>query len=258
MNEISIPLDTLATLTDLEGRPLARDASPEALCADIGSRYDFLDRPLSVQLEGACVLIRWAAESEEVQAQAARLLERAARRAHEGEHERVVALCRQALRFQPLLRAARRELARSYTQAGDRVNAITTLWQILRLDPGDMGAILGLGWLLLQEAGHESAEGLARMALDRDPSNPDPRELLGQALVQAGRDDRAGEPGSQPARIRVLPPRLVLPRLLLSAEASESQARVILMEAQPEFRPRLSSWRETPSRCVPELAFCRT
>jgi tetratricopeptide (TPR) repeat protein len=237
MNEISIPLDTLATLTDLEGRPLARDASPEALCADIGSRYDFLDRPLSVQLEGACVLIRWAAESEEVQAQAARLLERAARRAHEGEHERVVALCRQALRFQPLLRAARRELARAYTQAGDRVNAITTLWQILRLDPGDMGAILGLGWLLLQEAGHESAEGLARMAMDREPSNADPLDLLGQALVQAGREAEALDAFG---RALVLNPHSPGPRLgaakalFQQGKAEESRVRLEELFKQAE------------------------
>jgi tetratricopeptide (TPR) repeat protein len=68
---------------------------------------------------------------------------------------------------------------------------MTTLWQILRLDPGDMGAILGLGWLLLQKGDHESVEGLARMALDREPSNPDPLDLLGQALVQAGREAEA-------------------------------------------------------------------
>jgi len=191
MNEISIPLETLVTIPALEGRPLARDGSPETLCADIGSRYDFLDRPLSVQLEDARVLIRWAVESEEDQAQAARLLERAGRRAREGEHERVVALCRQALRFQPSLHAARRELARAYTQAGDFGHAITTLWQILLVDPKDMGAIMSLGWLLLREGGHENAEGLARMALDRDPSNPDPLELLGQALVRAGREAEA-------------------------------------------------------------------
>src|SRR5271157_5714575 len=108
MNEISISLETLATLTGLEGRPLARDASAETLSGDIGSRYYFLDRSLSVQLEDARVLIRWAQESEEDQAQAARLLERAGRRAREGEHERVVALCRQALRFQASLHDARR------------------------------------------------------------------------------------------------------------------------------------------------------
>jgi hypothetical protein len=85
MKEIIIPLETLATLTALEGRPLARDASPESLRADISSRYDFLDRSLSVEFEDARVLIRWAEEPEEDQDQAARLLDRAGRRAREGD-----------------------------------------------------------------------------------------------------------------------------------------------------------------------------
>ena len=44
MNEISIPLEILANLADLEAHPLARDASPETLYADIGARYEFLTR----------------------------------------------------------------------------------------------------------------------------------------------------------------------------------------------------------------------
>jgi hypothetical protein len=96
-NEITIPLETLETLTALEGHPLARDASLETVCANIGSRYDFLPQPVEIRLADAIVTIRWAAQSEEDQAEAARLFERAGRRAREGECERVVALCRQAL-----------------------------------------------------------------------------------------------------------------------------------------------------------------
>lgn len=229
MNEISIPLETLATLTALEGRPLAGNASPETLCADIGSRYDFLARPLSVQLEDACVLIRWAEESEEDQAQAARLLERAGRRAREGEHERVVALCRQALRFQPSLRAARRELARAFVEAGERANGLATLWQAVRANPGDTGLILTLGRLRLEDGEHETAERLARMALEREPTNPEALDLLGQALVRGGREEEALSAFGQAL---LLDPQLPGPRLgaaralLRRGQAEESQARL--------------------------------
>jgi len=229
MNEISLPLETLATLTALEGRPLARDASPETLRADIGSRYDFLDRPLSVQLEDARVLIRWAEESEEDQAQAARLLERAGRRAREGEHERVAALCRQALRFQPSLHAARRELACACVEAGERANGLATLWQAVRANPGDTGVILALGRLRLGDGERETAERLARLALESEASNPEALDLLGHALVEAGREEEAL---SAFGRALLLDPQLPGPRLgaaralLRRGQAEESQARL--------------------------------
>lgn len=74
------------------------------------------------------MLIRWAGESAKDEAQAQRLLDRARRRAGEGEHERVAALCRQALRLQPSLHAARRELAHAHLETGDRGAATVALW----------------------------------------------------------------------------------------------------------------------------------
>jgi len=123
MNEIRIPLETLAKLAAMEGNPLAFDVSPEMLCANIGSRYDFLPQPVEIRLADAKVTIRWADESEEDQAEAARLFERAGRRAREGEYERVAALCLKALSLQPALQEARRDLARACVETGDRANA---------------------------------------------------------------------------------------------------------------------------------------
>jgi tetratricopeptide (TPR) repeat protein len=51
--------------------------------------------------------------------------------------------------------------------------------------------MVNLGWLLLQEGGHESAERLARMALETDANNTKALGLLGQVLVQAGREAEA-------------------------------------------------------------------
>jgi hypothetical protein len=60
MNEIPISLETLATLGTLPGHPLAGDASPEMLCANIGSRYDFQPQPVEIRLADAIVTIQWA------------------------------------------------------------------------------------------------------------------------------------------------------------------------------------------------------
>jgi hypothetical protein len=107
MNEITIPLETVALLAALEGRPLALNSRVEALIADLGSRYGFLSKPISVGLADGRVLIRWANEPEEAKAEAAKLFQRALRRARDAEYERVAALCLQALPLQPSLQAVR-------------------------------------------------------------------------------------------------------------------------------------------------------
>jgi hypothetical protein len=61
MNEITVSLETLATLAALEGRPLAQDANNlDTLLTDIASRYAFLARPISVEVRNAKAFIRWA------------------------------------------------------------------------------------------------------------------------------------------------------------------------------------------------------
>jgi hypothetical protein len=81
------------------------------------------------------------------------------------------------------LHAARRELARAYVETGDRDNALAALWQALRADPGDTGVILALGRLRLEDSGRETAERLARLALEREPSNPEALGASGRALL---------------------------------------------------------------------------
>jgi len=185
MNEISIPLETLANLADLEGHPLARHASPKKLYADLGARYEFLSRHVEVQLSDATATIRWAPETEEDQAEAARLFERAGRRAREGEYERVTALCRRALRLQPELREARRELVRAHLQTGDRASARIALRQALWLDPRDVWSLVTLAGLLVEGGEADKAERLACMALQLEPANAEAIEALGRAQLLA-------------------------------------------------------------------------
>jgi len=182
MNEIRIPLETLAKLAAMEGNPLAFDVSPEMLCANIGSRYDFLPQPVEIRLADAKVTIRWADESEEDQAEAARLFERAGRRAREGEYERVAALCLKALSLQPALQEARRDLARACVETGDRANAEAALWQALWLNPRDTWPLVTLAGLLAEGGEADKAERLARMALGLEPANAEALDLCQGAI----------------------------------------------------------------------------
>jgi tetratricopeptide (TPR) repeat protein len=223
MNEITIPLETLATLGTLQGRPLARDVSPEMLCANIGSRYDFLPQPVEIRLADAIVTIRWANQPEEDQAEAARLFERAGRRAREGEYERVGALCRQALSLQPTLYEARRDLARAYLETGDRANAQAALWQALWLNPRDTWALVTLAGLLVEGGESDKAERLARMALNIEPANAEALDALGRAQLRAGHEQEAlGAFG----RALSLKPQLTAARL--------GSARALLRQDKPE------------------------
>ncbi|HXP62662.1 MAG TPA: hypothetical protein VN829_19335 [Dongiaceae bacterium] len=191
MNEIIILLETLETLSALEGHPLARDASLETVCADIASRYDFLHSAAEVQLMDSMVRIRSSGPSEEDQAEAGRLFERAGRRARDGEYVRVVALCRQALSLQPALHQARRELVRAYFETDDRANAQAALWQALRLNPRDAWSLVALAGLLVEGGEADKVERLARMALELGPANAQALEALGQAQLRAGHEQEA-------------------------------------------------------------------
>jgi cytochrome c-type biogenesis protein CcmH/NrfG len=229
MNEVSIPLEALAAIAALEGHPLAQDASIDALTGDIRSRFESLPQPPSVRLENGLVHLQFADPPEEDKAQAARLLERARRRASEREYGRVVALCQQALRLQPLLQAARRELASAYVETGDARKAEATLWQALRLDPRDAWSLVTLGRLLLQDAGREVAAGAARIALEAEPANPEALDLLGQTLLRAGRHAEALGVFDRvlPLSPHLLESRLGAARALLrQGRAEESQSRL--------------------------------
>ena len=223
MNEITIPLETLATLATLQGGPLARDAGLEMLCASIGSRYDFLPQPVEIRLADVIVTIRWAAQSEEDQAEAGRLFERAGRRARDGEHERVAALCRQALSLWPALHEARRELVRAYLETDDRANAQAALWQALWLNPRDAWSLVTLAGLLVEGGVADKAERLARMALELEPANAEAFDALGQAQLRAGHEREALGAFE---RALLLKPQLTAARL--------GSARALLRQNKPE------------------------
>ncbi len=103
-------------------------------------------------------------------------------------------LCRQALRFQPSLHAARRELARAYVETGDRGNGLATLWQALRADPGEAG----IGVVDFEEEDHAWVQvawthGRDRHLVGGPPSLAEPvrLHLLAQQLLRVQLESEA-------------------------------------------------------------------
>jgi tetratricopeptide (TPR) repeat protein len=169
------------------------------------------------------VRIRSASPSEEDQAEAGRLFERAGRRARDGEYERAAALCRQALSLQPALHEARRELVRAYLETGDRANAQAALWQALGLNPRDTWALVTLAGLLVEGGEADKAERLARMALNHEPANAEALDALGRAQLRAGHEQEALGAFE---RALSLKPQLTAARL--------GSARALLRQNKPE------------------------
>lgn len=173
---------------------------------------------------------------------ASRLFDRAARRAQEGEHERVAALCRRALSCQPSLHAARRELARVYVETGDRENARATLWQAILVDARDTWSLVTLASLLLQNRRPDQADSLTRIALRVEAANPQALDVLGQALLAAGREADALGTFGQALLINpeLSQPRLGTARALLAqgrAEESSAVLEALLAGVEETDRP---------------------
>ena len=235
MNEISLPFETFGALCALDGPPLDRAADIETLRAKVRSLYDFLPRPMTVQVGSGTVLITCADKTPEDKAEALRLFEQAGRRVREGEFERAAALCRRALCCQPLFHAARRELARAYLEMGDTESATATLWQGVRVDPREVWSLVTLASLRLQGGLVDQAWSLARMALAVEPSNPRALDVLGQAWLAAGREADALETFGQAIPID---PELPQHRRIADAPAVSPPAAGQASGPEPAIRHR--------------------
>lgn len=95
--------------------------APEApdlavVTALVVKQFGFLLQPLVVQIEGDEVVLSFPEESEAAQAEAARLAERAAKRAAEGDYAKAIGIFKRVLELQPSLHSARRDPAGGLTE----------------------------------------------------------------------------------------------------------------------------------------------
>src|SRR5438876_714013 len=87
----------------------------------------FLPQPLAVTIEGDEVVLQFPEESDVAQSEAARLAEKAAKRAAEDNYAKAIGIFKRVLELQPSLRGARRDLAMAYMEIGDVEHATNHL-----------------------------------------------------------------------------------------------------------------------------------
>jgi tetratricopeptide (TPR) repeat protein len=118
----------IAALFEFEGKTAPTNATDlAAITPLVLKQFGFLPQPVMVTVEGDEVVIQYPEESTIAQAEAARLAERAGKRAAEGHYEKAIGILKRALELQPSLHKARRDLAMAYVETGDIDNATNHL-----------------------------------------------------------------------------------------------------------------------------------
>jgi tetratricopeptide (TPR) repeat protein len=155
-------------------------------------KYGFLPQPIVVQVEGDEVVIQYPKESTTNQTEAARLAERAGKRAAEGNYEKAIGILKRALELQPTLNTARRDLAMAYVEIGDVENATNHLIEVLRLNPGDAWNWVVLANLYIQKKNDkETGEKFLRKALELAPNDAWALNSLAALTHEKGKVDEA-------------------------------------------------------------------
>jgi Flp pilus assembly protein TadD len=91
----------------------------------------------------------------------------------------------------PAHQEARYSLGKLYMETGETALASIQFDHAMRSNPEDPRAYNALGILRDQEGEHEAAQGLYRLALERDPGNHSVRNNLGLSLALNGKRDEA-------------------------------------------------------------------
>ncbi len=145
-----------------------------------------------VSVDGDEVVIQFAEESAAAQAEAARLAQKGGKRAAEGDYPKAIELLQRALKLQPSLHSARRDLAMSYVELGDAENATDHLIEVLRLDPADTWSWVVLGNLYLGPKNDpDTGEKFLRKALALKPDDAWALNSVAALAHQRGRYDEA-------------------------------------------------------------------
>ena len=104
-----------------------------AITAYVLKHYAFLPKPIIVTLEGDDVVISFPEEPDAKKEEAARLADRAVKRAKQGDYEKAIGIYKRVIELQPSFHEARRDLAMAYMEIGDVENATNHLIEVLRL-----------------------------------------------------------------------------------------------------------------------------
>ena len=192
MNQIRTIRLKIASLFEFEGKTPPPNADVVSLTPLVVKQFGFLPQPVMVTVEGDEVVIQYPEESTPAQAEAARLAERAGKRAAEGNYEKAIGILKRVLELQPSLHKARRDLAMAYVEIGDIDNATNHLIEVLRLDPGDAWSWVVLANLYIREkSDKETGEKFLRKALEIAPNDAWALNSLASVTFESGKTDEA-------------------------------------------------------------------
>jgi tetratricopeptide (TPR) repeat protein len=163
-----------------------------AITAYVLKHYAFLPKPIIVTLEGDDVLISFPEEPDAKKEEAARLADRAVKRASEGNYEKAIGIYKRVLELQPSFHSARRDLAMAYVEVGDVESATNHLIEVLRLDPKDAWSWVVLANLYIREkADPDTGEKFLRKALELQPNDAWALNSLAAVYQKKGQTDEA-------------------------------------------------------------------
>jgi len=163
-----------------------------AVSAYVLRHYAFLPKPITVVLEGDEVVISFPEEVDAKKEEASHLVERAVKRANEGNYQRAIGIYKRVLELQPSFHAARRDLAMAYVEVGDVENATNHLIEVLRLDPKDAWSWVVLANLYIREkADPDTGEKFLRKALELQPNDAWALNSLAAVYQKKGQTDEA-------------------------------------------------------------------
>lgn len=190
MKSVTIAINDLF---EFEGQPVPA-ARPEdsAIEALVRRQFAFLRQPVQIQVGNGTVTVSFSEGSLAAQAEAARLTDKAAKRANEGNYNKAISIWKRVLELDPSLHKARRDLAMSCMESGDTESAKNHLIEVLRLNPGDAWGWVVLGNLYAKsEKDWPTAEKFLRRALEISPNDPWALNGLAAITAQRGQTDEA-------------------------------------------------------------------
>ena len=183
----------ISDIFEFAGAPPAAETSDvTAITSLVQSQFGFLPQPLVITIEGHEVVLQFPDESTAAQSEAARLAQKAAKRAAQGDYAKAIAIYQRVLELQPSLHSARRDLAMAYVETGDVENATNHLIEVLRLDPQDAWGWVVLANLYIREKSDPvTGEKFLRKALEIKPDDPWALNSLAALYQKRGHPDQA-------------------------------------------------------------------
>lgn len=157
----------------LPGAEALDGLSGDALLVSVRKLLGSLAEDAEVRLDGDMVTVEPRNVAESAAAEAARLQEKAAVRAKQGEFAKAEGIYRRVLELNPAAMKARRELAMVLVEMGRADDAVDSLIDVLRADPRDAQALIILGNHYAKRGGdHAAAQRFLERAAEITPDDP--------------------------------------------------------------------------------------